>query len=117
MADYYAGCTREVTDPDTIGVGTATTPGGEFRLCISLEGEPINEHLGGDWDAKVRWVAVCPEGAKSLLDALLMGGIHFVNKPSLSPEQAATIKEAAKVLADAEPCLDYYLRYLAGEEP
>jgi len=117
MADYFGVCTREVTNPDYIGVGTAMTPGGAFRLCISLEGEPINEHLGPDWDAKVRWVAVCPEGAKSLLDALLIGGNNFVSRPSLSPEQAATIYQAAKALVDVEPCLAHYLLFLSGGKP
>jgi len=71
MANYYEYSIADVTDPECVGVGSGDAPDGSMRICVSMEGEPINPELDSSWH-KVDWRALTPACARSLYEQLTM---------------------------------------------
>ena len=69
MANYHEYAVREVTDPEAIGVGVGDAPDGSVRVCISLEGTPINPGLAPEWQG-INWASLTPACARTLFEAL-----------------------------------------------
>jgi hypothetical protein len=84
MANYYDFSVVDVTDPDCVGVSTGDGPNDSPRICISLEGAPINSHIvdrvvsidsstwapdGRTW-VDVNWRALTLTCAKELYELL-----------------------------------------------
>jgi hypothetical protein len=71
MANYYEYSIADVTDPDCVGIGTGKGPDGSCRICVSMEGKPVNPELDSSWH-EVGWKALTPACARSLYAQLTM---------------------------------------------
>jgi hypothetical protein len=71
MANYYEYSIQDVTEPECVGVGCGDAPDGSARICISMEGEPVNPDLDSSWH-KVGWKAITPACARHLYEQLTM---------------------------------------------
>lgn len=69
MANYYEVSVRDVTDASCVGLGFGDTPQGEPRICIALEGEPINPELDPAWH-RLNWISMTEACAHDLYELL-----------------------------------------------
>jgi len=84
MANYYEFSIADVTNPDCVGVSVGDDPNDSPRICVSLEGTPINTQIvdrvvdidGSAWSpngrtwADVNWRALTLTCAKELYELL-----------------------------------------------
>jgi len=89
MANYYEYSIQDVTEPECVGVGFGDAPDGTARICISMEGEPVNPELDSSWH-KVGWKAITPACARSLYEQLTMVR-HLFEQDSAAEPMLSTL--------------------------